>query len=92
MKSHINHITSVEAEVIKRSLVDWTKLTFEQRMELRAQRRQTPEYLERIAAIKRRRRFREIWQAIRESEGTAPTVRRSPVFSRKSHKSHKYQN
>lgn len=50
------------------SKVDWTKLTFEQRMELRRQRRASPEHQARLQAIKSRQRHREIWAAIRESE------------------------
>ena len=51
------------------TVVDWTRLSFEERMTLRAQRRATPEYQadlqRRREAIARRRRHREIWKAIR---------------------------
>jgi hypothetical protein len=47
---------------------DWTKLSFEERMERRRIRRESPEYKERVDAIKRRRRHQEIWRAIREHE------------------------
>jgi hypothetical protein len=49
--------------------VDWTKLTFEERMKLRAERRASPEYQRELQmrreAIERRRRHREIRRAIR---------------------------
>ena len=78
-------------ETARATAIDWSKLTFEERMELRAQRRQTPEYLqeraERIEAIERRRRHREIWAAIHASkaaEAQARQLRVSPAFSKHS--------
>jgi hypothetical protein len=54
--------------------VDWTKLSFEERMKLRAERRASPEYKHelqmRLEAIERRRRHHEIWRAIRLFEGS----------------------
>ena len=61
---------------------DWTKLTYEERMALRAQRRATPEYKARIEALERRHRHREIWAAIHASEAAEARdreLRRTPA-------------
>jgi hypothetical protein len=43
----------------------WWKGSFEERMKHRAERRARPEFKARLEAIARRRRYREIWSAIR---------------------------
>lgn len=49
MSAHLQHLAGLD---------------FDARMAARAKRRSRPEYLERIEAIKRRRRLKEIWAAI----------------------------
>jgi hypothetical protein len=46
----------------------WWHGTYEERMERRALRRASPEFKERIEAIARRRRHREIWSVIKPTQ------------------------